>query len=81
MRVLLSGKPGAVQAKLEKVVFFIAKAKFYDQFRYRLNGRQAKSIERMFRESPDGFKGGFSAESYIAITGTSRATTTRVDER
>ncbi len=31
----------------------------------------------MFREGPDGFKGGLSAENYIAITGTSRATTTR----
>ena len=49
----------------------------YDQFRYRLNDRQAKVIERMFREGPDGFKGGLSAENYIAITGTSRATTTR----
>ena len=34
-------------------------------------------IERTFREGPDGFKGGLSAENYIAITGTSRATTTR----
>ena len=34
-------------------------------------------IERMFREGPDGFKGGLSAENYIAITSTSRATTTR----
>jgi len=31
----------------------------------------------MFREGPEGFKGGLSAENYIAITGTSRATTTR----
>jgi Fic family protein len=62
---------------LTRVAFFIAKAKFYDQFRDRLNDRQAKVIERMFREGPDGFKGGLSAENYIAITGTSRATTTR----
>lgn len=34
-------------------------------------------IERVFREGPDGFKGGFSAENYIAMTGTSRATTIR----
>jgi Fic family protein len=34
-------------------------------------------IERMFREGPAGFNGGLSAENYIAITGTSRATTTR----
>ncbi len=31
----------------------------------------------MFREGPDGFRGGLSAENYIAITGTSRATATR----
>ena len=31
----------------------------------------------MFREGPDGFKGGLSAENYISITGTSRATATR----
>jgi Fic family protein len=31
----------------------------------------------MFREGIDGFKGGLSAENYITITGTSRATATR----
>ncbi len=31
----------------------------------------------MFREGLEGFKGGLSAENYIAITGTSRATATR----
>jgi Fic family protein len=31
----------------------------------------------MFREGPGGFKGGLSAEKYISITGTSRATATR----
>ena len=67
----------AQQVTLTRVAFFIAKAKFYDQFRDRLNDRQAKVIERMFREGPDGFKGGLSAENYIAITSTSRATTTR----
>ena len=62
---------------LTRVAFFIAKAKFYDQFRDRLNDRQGKVIERLFREGPDGFKGGLSAENYISMTGTSRATTTR----
>jgi Fic family protein len=57
--------------------FLIAKAKFYDHHRGQLNVRQAKVIERMFREGPDGFKGGLSAEKYIAITSTSRATATR----
>jgi Fic family protein len=31
----------------------------------------------MFAEGPSGFKGGLSAENYIAITKTSRATATR----
>jgi Fic family protein len=67
----------AQQVTLTRVAFFIAKARFYDQFRDRLNDRQAKVIERMFREGPEGFKGGLSAENYIAIAGISRATTTR----
>ena len=67
----------AQQVTLTRVTFFTTKAKVYDQFRHRLTDRQDKVIERMFREGPDGFKGGFSAEHYIAITGTSRATTTR----
>ena len=67
----------AQQVTLDRVGFFIAKARFYDRHRDQLNDRQAKVIERMFREGPDGFKGGLSAENYIAITGTSRATATR----
>jgi len=34
-------------------------------------------IARMLREGIDGFKGGLSAEKYIGITKTSRATATR----
>lgn len=67
----------AQQVTLDRVGFFIAKARFYDRHRPQLNDRQAKAIERMFREGPDGFKGGLSAENYISITGTSRATATR----
>lgn len=62
---------------LDRVAFYIAKARFYERFRDRLNDRQAKVVARMFREGPDGFKGGLSAENYIAITQTSRATATR----
>lgn len=67
----------AQQVTLDRVSFLIAKARFYDLHREQLNARQAKAIERMFREGPDGFKGGLSAENYISITGTSRATATR----
>jgi Fic family protein len=59
------------------LVFIIHKAKFYDHFRDRLNERQDKVIARLFREGITGFKGGLSAENYLAITGTSRATATR----
>lgn len=67
----------AQQVTLDRVGFFIAKVHFYDRHREQLNERQAKAIERMFREGPEGFKGGLSAENYISITGTSRATATR----
>jgi Fic family protein len=59
------------------VEFLIAKAKFYDRHRGQFNERQEKVIARMMREGPSGFKGGLSAENYIRITGTSRATATR----
>jgi Fic family protein len=42
-----------------------------------MNERQEKVIARMFREGIDGFRGGLSAENYIAISQTSRATATR----
>lgn len=67
----------AQQATIERVAFHIAKTGFYDRHRDRLNDRQAKVIGRMFREGPDGFTGGLSAENYISITQTSRATATR----
>lgn len=59
------------------VNFLIEKTKFFDRLRGNLNGRQEKAALRMFREGPEGFKDGLSAENYIRITGTSRATTTR----
>jgi Fic family protein len=57
--------------------FLIEKTKLYDRVRGLLNDRQEKAIERMFREGLAGFKGGLSAEKYINITKTSRATATR----
>lgn len=62
---------------IKRVDFFVAKAKFYEKFRDQLNERQDKVIARMFKEGIDGFKGGLSAENYISISGTSRATATR----
>lgn len=59
------------------VNFLIEKTKFYDRFKDQLNARQGKVIERIFREGIEGFQGGLSAENYLTITGTSRATATR----
>ena len=60
-----------------RVVFLIGKAKLYDRLRGQLNARQEKVLSRLFRAGPEGFIGGLSAEKYIAIARTSRATTTR----
>jgi len=62
---------------IRRVDFYIAKAKLYEKLRGQLNERQEKALARMFREGIDGFKGGLSAENYITIAKTSRATATR----
>jgi Fic family protein len=67
----------AQRTTLKRVEFYIVKAKFYDRMSGQLNPRQAKVIARMFRAGLGGFKGGLSAENYISITVTSRATATR----
>lgn len=67
----------AQQVTLERVGFFISKTHFYDLHRDQFNARQSKVIARLFKAGPRGFKGGLSAENYISITGTSRATATR----
>jgi Fic family protein len=67
----------AQSTTIRHVDFYVAKAKFYERLRGQLGERQAKVIKRMFKEGISGFKGGLSAENYIAITGTSRATATR----
>jgi len=59
------------------VNFLIEKTKFFDKFRGQLNERQGKVLTRMFSEGVEGFKGGLSAENYISISKTSRATATR----
>jgi len=62
---------------ISRVDFYLAKAKLYEKLRGELNDRQEKVIARMFREGINGFKGGLSAENYITIAKTSRATATR----
>lgn len=67
----------AQTASSKRLEFYLAKARFYERLRGRMNERQDKVIARMFREGIDGFKAGLSAEHYIRITRTSRATATR----
>lgn len=67
----------AQRNSIERLDFYVAKAKLYDKLRGRLNERQERAIARMFRAGIDGFKGGLSAENYISITKSSRATATR----
>ncbi len=62
---------------IAQVEFVIAKAKLLERLRGCINERQQKALLRMFREGPDGFKGGLSASNYSTITGASPATTTR----
>jgi Fic family protein len=59
------------------VEFLLEKTRLLDRLRGQLNSRQEKALLRMFREGPDGFKGGLSAGNYATITGASPATTTR----
>ena len=67
----------AQEYSLTLIDFLIQKAKFYDLHKSNLNERQLKVVSRIFKEGIDGFKGGLSAEKYISITSTSRATATR----
>jgi Fic family protein len=59
------------------VEFLIDKTKLLDRLGSQLNERQKKALLRMFREGPEGFKGGLSASNYSTITGASPATATR----
>lgn len=59
------------------VQFLIEKAKLFDRLRGQLNARQEKALLRLFREGPDGFKGGMSSANYQAITKASAPTATR----
>ena len=54
---------------IKRVDFYIAKAKFYEKFRDKLNERQSKVIARVFREGIDGFKGGLRARTTSASAG------------
>lgn len=66
------------QDRAIKVVdFVLAKANLFDRLKGQLNPRQEKVLLRLFKEGPDGFRGGLSADNYMKIAGTTSATTTR----
>ncbi len=67
----------AQETSRRQIEFLIKKTKFFDRHRDQLNQRQIKVMLRIFQEGPDGFDGGLSADNYIRITRTSRATATR----
>lgn len=61
-----------------RIEFVLGKSRMLEKAeREGVRDRQMKSILRMLREGPDGFKGGLSAGNYASITGASPATTTR----
>lgn len=69
-----------LQAAKESAIllnFLIEKSRMLTAISKNINPRQEKVLLRLFEAGPQGFKGGLSAENYIAITKTSRATATR----
>lgn len=69
-----------VEAQKESLVlihFLMGKSLLMNRLEGDINNRQKKVLLRIFGEGIKGFSGGLSAENYIAITKTSRATATR----
>jgi len=62
---------------LKRIAFIIEKQKLFNNLAGQLNSRQEKVLTRMFAEGVDGFVGGLSAQNYISITKTTKATATR----
>ena len=67
----------AHEESIALLYFLIGKSKMMHALSGKINPRQTKALLRMFEEGPGGFKGGLSAENYIAITKAARATATR----
>ena len=62
---------------IKSVEFLIHKAKLFDRIGKKINERQRKALLRIYSKGIDGFQGGLSADNYISITKTSKATATR----
>lgn len=67
----------AYEESMDQLYFLIEKSKMLNGLTGKINPRQEKVLLRMFAEGPSGFKGGLSAENYITIAKTTRATATR----
>jgi Fic family protein len=67
----------AHEESMRLLYFLICKSKMLSRLSGEIHPRQMKVLLRIFQEGPDGFRGGLSAENYIAITKTTRATATR----
>lgn len=67
----------AQSSSLKFLEFLILKSKMLSKLTPDLNKRQIKVLLRLFKEGPLGFQGGLSAENYLSITHTSKATATR----
>lgn len=67
----------AQEESMKLLYFLVEKSKLLTAVKEQLNPRQEKALLRLFAEGPNGFKGGLSADNYISITKTSRATATR----
>jgi Fic family protein len=65
------------EESMSLLYFLIEKSKMMHALADKINQRQTKVLLEMFAEGPQGFKGGLSAEKYIAITKTTRSTATR----
>ncbi len=67
----------AHKESMNLLYFIIEKSRMLNALSGQINERQTKVLLRMFAEGPNGFKGGLSAENYIAIAKATRPTATR----
>lgn len=62
---------------MEPLLYTVKKTQLFDIHKTQLNERQTKVLQKMLEAGPAGFEGGMSAQNYMAITKTSKATATR----
>ena len=67
----------AQQDTREQIVFVLQKARFWRNVENKLNERQEKVLQRIFKAGVAGFEGDLSAQKYMKISKCSKATATR----